>query len=57
MFNRQCKKYNIPKSLQYFKSSRSNTKVMEDLCVQITRRAEGKKPRLNVNLFYIKFKA
>ena len=46
----QLKKYNIPKSLQFFKSCRTNGLVMEELCVQMARRAEGKKPRLNVSL-------
>ena len=44
------KKYNIIKSLQFFSSSKTNEKCMKDLCAQIARRAEGKKPRLNVSL-------
>ena len=40
-------KYGINKSLQYFRSSKTQQKVMEDLLIQVTRRAEGKRPKLN----------
>ena len=40
-------KYNIIKSLNYFRASKTQKKQMEDLLVQVTRRAEGKRPKLN----------
>lgn len=40
-------KYGIVKSLNYFRATRSQQKQMEDLLVQVTRRAEGKRPKLN----------
>lgn len=40
------KKYHINKTLHYFKACRADKKAMGDLFQQITRRAEGKKPRL-----------
>ena len=40
-------KYGIIKSLNYFRATKSQQKQMEDLLVQVTRRAEGKRPKLN----------
>ena len=40
-------KYNIIKSLNYFRASKTQKKQMEDLLVQVTRRAEGKRPKLS----------
>ena len=40
-------KYSITKSLNYFRASKEQQKQMEDLLVQVTRRAEGKRPKLN----------
>ena len=40
-------KYGIIKSLNYFRATKLQQKQMEDLLVQVTRRAEGKRPKLN----------
>ena len=40
-------RYGIVKSLHYFRSSKTQQKQMEDLLVQVTRRAEGKRPKLS----------
>ena len=40
-------KYGIVKSLNYFRATKSQQRQMEDLLVQVTRRAEGKRPKLN----------
>jgi WD40 repeat protein len=43
------KKFSILKTLHYFKACRGDKRAMEDLFLQVTRRAEGRKPRLNVS--------
>ncbi len=45
------KRYGVNKSLHYFKACRNNQKAMEELFTQVTRRAEGRRPRISVSIY------